>query len=92
VVACLPSFYVLGLPKCGTTVLYEALMRHPHVAAPPEKESHFWTGALAPPHVADAAAGDAHVRRHTRALGDAFMKCVRACVQRPVCCVSCSAR
>ena len=73
--ACLPSFYVLGLPKCGTTALFEALALHPAAAPPPEKESHFWAAALAPRHAASTQRLEEHTRRHTRAMGEAYMRC-----------------
>jgi len=30
-IRCLPSFYLIGVAKCGTTDLFEALTRHPQV-------------------------------------------------------------
>lgn len=33
-VACVPNFYVLGVPKCGTTVLFRCIIKHPYVVNP----------------------------------------------------------
>ena len=41
--ACLPYAYVLGMPKCGTSDLFERLARHPQVAAPEKKEIRWFT-------------------------------------------------
>lgn len=41
--ACVPSFFLLGYPKCGTTELYNILTLHPHFAKPYNKEPHWWT-------------------------------------------------
>ena len=38
---CLPSFYILGEMKCGTTTLYQLLSKHPRVALPLTKEPRF---------------------------------------------------
>ena len=35
---CLPYFFILGQPKCGTTDLYSRLSRHHDIAAPKKKE------------------------------------------------------
>ncbi|KAL0178827.1 hypothetical protein M9458_024269, partial [Cirrhinus mrigala] len=40
---CLPYFYIIGQPKCGTTDLYERLRLHPDVLLTPPKEPHWWT-------------------------------------------------
>ena len=74
----MPGFYVLGLPKCGTSVLFEALALHPDVAAPPEKESHFWTATLAPRHVTPPEQAEAKLRDRTRALGAAYVRAATA--------------
>eukprot|EP00798_Chlamydomonas_sp_ICE-L_P001763 gene1763-33177_t len=50
----LPSFYVIGFPKCGTTSLAEHLKRHPALSSivglpyheTLNKESHYFTGVL----------------------------------------------
>ncbi|ELU05174.1 hypothetical protein CAPTEDRAFT_140582 [Capitella teleta] len=40
---CLPKFYILGFPKCGTTDLYITLKKHPKIADDiPAKEPAFW--------------------------------------------------
>ncbi|XP_076599663.1 carbohydrate sulfotransferase 15-like [Chaetodon auriga] len=39
---CLPYFYIVGLPKCGTTDLYSRLRRHPQVQYSTIKESQWW--------------------------------------------------
>lgn len=38
---CLPYFYIIGFPKCGTTDLWERLIRHPQIVAKHKKESHY---------------------------------------------------
>ena len=39
---CVPSFFLAGFPKCGTTQLYRFLTIHPEFAIPEHKEPHFW--------------------------------------------------
>ena len=39
---CLPSIYLAGFPKCGTTTLYSLITSHPLLAKPYSKEGHFW--------------------------------------------------
>ena len=41
-VFCLPTVYLPGFPKCGTTTLYDLLTSHPHIEASPRKEGQFW--------------------------------------------------
>lgn len=38
----LPSFLVIGPPKCGTTSLHEYLRQHPNISLPTRKETHFF--------------------------------------------------
>ncbi|KAL3967876.1 zinc finger protein GLI2 [Sarotherodon galilaeus] len=40
---CLPYFYIIGQPKCGTTDLYDRLKLHPDVKFTTFKEPHWWT-------------------------------------------------
>lgn len=40
---CLPYFFIAGFPKCGTSSLDAALIKHPQIAAPRSKEPHWWT-------------------------------------------------
>ncbi|XP_071247317.1 carbohydrate sulfotransferase 15-like [Salvelinus alpinus] len=40
---CLPYFYIIGQPKCGTTDLYDRLQLHPEVRFTTFKEPHWWT-------------------------------------------------
>ncbi|XP_051959335.1 carbohydrate sulfotransferase 15-like [Xyrauchen texanus] len=40
---CLPHFYIIGQPKCGTTDLYERLKLHPDVRLTALKEPHWWS-------------------------------------------------
>ncbi|KAF7204198.1 transcript variant X3 [Nothobranchius furzeri] len=40
---CLPYFYIMGQPKCGTTDLYDRLRLHPDVKFTTFKEPHWWT-------------------------------------------------
>nr|XP_057918696.1 carbohydrate sulfotransferase 15-like [Doryrhamphus excisus]XP_057918697.1 carbohydrate sulfotransferase 15-like [Doryrhamphus excisus]XP_057918698.1 carbohydrate sulfotransferase 15-like [Doryrhamphus excisus]XP_057918699.1 carbohydrate sulfotransferase 15-like [Doryrhamphus excisus]XP_057918700.1 carbohydrate sulfotransferase 15-like [Doryrhamphus excisus]XP_057918701.1 carbohydrate sulfotransferase 15-like [Doryrhamphus excisus]XP_057918702.1 carbohydrate sulfotransferase 15-like [Doryr len=42
-IRCLPYFYIIGQPKCGTTDLYNRLRLHPDVKFTPFKEPHWWT-------------------------------------------------
>lgn len=39
---CLPYFYILGQPKCGTTDLYARLSHHPDIRFTIMKEPHWW--------------------------------------------------
>lgn len=41
--ACLPKFFLIGYPKCGTTQLYNILALHSQFAHPLRKEIHWWT-------------------------------------------------
>ncbi|KAJ8031614.1 Carbohydrate sulfotransferase 15 [Holothuria leucospilota] len=40
---CLPFFYVIGMPKCGSSDLFDKLTSHPSVTPPKWKEPGFWT-------------------------------------------------
>ncbi|KAI8520556.1 Carbohydrate sulfotransferase 15 [Branchiostoma belcheri] len=40
---CLPYFYIIGMPKCGTSDLYYRLTQHPDVVGGLKKEPHYWT-------------------------------------------------
>ncbi|XP_069000625.1 carbohydrate sulfotransferase 15-like [Embiotoca jacksoni] len=40
---CLPYFYIIGQPKCGTTDLFHRLLLHPEVQFNTMKEPHWWT-------------------------------------------------
>uniref|UniRef100_A0A3B1IZJ1 Sulfotransferase n=1 Tax=Astyanax mexicanus TaxID=7994 RepID=A0A3B1IZJ1_ASTMX len=42
-IRCLPYFYIIGQPKCGTTDLYDRLRLHPDVRVTTLKEPHWWT-------------------------------------------------
>lgn len=42
-VRCLPYFYIIGQPKCGTTDLYDRLRLHPDIKFTTFKEPHWWT-------------------------------------------------
>ena len=39
----LPSFFLVGAPKCGTTTLFERIGLHPDVYVSPVKEPHYFT-------------------------------------------------
>lgn len=39
---CLPTTYLIGVAKCGTTLLYKYIEAHPKVARPHTKEGQFW--------------------------------------------------
>ena len=43
-VQCLPTVFLAGFPKCGTTDLYQKLLQHPQIVAGKHKEPHFWSG------------------------------------------------
>ena len=57
------SFLGIGAQKAGTTWLYEHISRHPQLAFPLGKETHFWDR----PH--DAAAIAAYLQHFSRATG-----------------------
>lgn len=40
---CLPSFFLPGYSKCGTTELFKMLQAHPDFAPPASKELNWWT-------------------------------------------------
>lgn len=41
-----PNFFIVGAPKCGTTSLFEYLLRHPDVYMPPCKEISYFGSDL----------------------------------------------
>jgi glycosyltransferase involved in cell wall biosynthesis len=43
-----PDFFIVGHPKSGTTALYDALLRHPQIFMPANKEPWFFSSELAP--------------------------------------------
>ena len=45
---CLPKFFIAGIPKCGTTALYDFVSKHPGIKPPRSKEPHFWKGFFRP--------------------------------------------
>lgn len=49
---CLPTVYLPGFPKCGTTTLYNLLMSHPHIERPARKEGQFWGNFMIAPNKA----------------------------------------
>ena len=48
-VFCLPSVYMVGFPKCGTTTLYDQLTSHSDVAKSSKKEGQFWGNFVVAP-------------------------------------------
>ncbi|XP_035686733.1 carbohydrate sulfotransferase 15-like [Branchiostoma floridae] len=40
---CLPYFYIIGMPKCGTTDLYYRINQHPDVVSASKNEPNWWT-------------------------------------------------
>ncbi|XP_059214749.1 carbohydrate sulfotransferase 15-like [Centropristis striata] len=40
---CLPFFYIIGQPKCGTTDFFHRLLLHPEIRFTMIKEPHWWT-------------------------------------------------
>ena len=69
-----PTFFLVGVPKAGTTALYDALQRHPEVFMCPHKEPNLFAAPEKPSPIQTldayralfAGATDAH-----RAVGDA---------------------
>jgi uncharacterized membrane protein YkvA (DUF1232 family) len=54
--AALPTFFIVGAPRCGTTSLFDAIGRHPDVFCCPVKEpNHFATDRNAKPKVLASA-------------------------------------
>jgi N-acetylgalactosamine 4-sulfate 6-O-sulfotransferase len=49
--SCLPSFFLMGYPKCGTTELYNILSLHPQFAKPVRKEPHWWRAKSSTHHI-----------------------------------------
>ena len=39
---CIPKVYLGGVPKCGTTTLYNLIVSHPNIVQPFDKEGQFW--------------------------------------------------
>ena len=42
-IRCLPFYYLIGFPKCGSTDLYESISRHPTMVRAGKKEPHWWS-------------------------------------------------
>ncbi|PIK54389.1 putative carbohydrate sulfotransferase 15 [Apostichopus japonicus] len=42
-ISCVPYFFLLGVTKCGTSDIYEKLVKHPQIVDGVKKESHWWT-------------------------------------------------
>src|SRR5438093_1590857 len=42
----LPTFFIVGAPRCGTTALYTYLRQHPDLFLPENKEPHFFGSDL----------------------------------------------
>ncbi len=58
----LPTFSVVGAPKCGTTSLFHYLGQHPGIFLPRQKELHYFTYDILVSRV--AGPGDDHVVRY----------------------------
>lgn len=43
-----PNFFLVGAPKCGTTSVYNALIQHPEIYLPKQKELHYFSPDLYP--------------------------------------------
>lgn len=43
---CIPDFFIVGAPKCGTTSMYEYLRVHPAIFMPKVKEPHYFGSDL----------------------------------------------
>lgn len=72
---CIPNFFILGAPKCGTTALARYLEEHPRIAFSLEKETHHFCPDL-PGHRTDRTDEEyraeffPHVRPHHLAAGE----------------------
>lgn len=44
-IRCLPYFYIIGMPRCGSTDLSYSLNHHPHVIVSRLKEFKYWNRA-----------------------------------------------
>jgi hypothetical protein len=45
-IALYPDFYLVGAPRCATTLMYQALRGHPDIFMPAVKEPHFFSNDL----------------------------------------------
>lgn len=52
---CYPDFFVVGAQKCGTTLLYGLLKKHPEIFLPDQKETHYFITRGGPLSYADSA-------------------------------------
>jgi N-acetylgalactosamine 4-sulfate 6-O-sulfotransferase len=60
-IQCLPAFYIIGFPKCGTTNLYVHLAKHPQVTGDKfEKERGWWDRFM---HHEDRETFDSYITR-----------------------------
>ena len=39
---CIPYYHILGVSKCGTTDIYNRLIKHPHIYESLNKGPHWW--------------------------------------------------
>ena len=62
-----PSFFLVGAPRCGTTMLSAALKAHPGISFSKPKETHFFL--LAPPGLEGAALRQRYLALHHPSLG-----------------------
>ena len=66
---CLPYAYLLGMPKCGTSDLFERLKHHPQVRMPRRKEVRWFTRGEFMTSPMEAEDGDYHPHREEVRLG-----------------------
>jgi hypothetical protein len=69
----LPTFFVIGAPRAGTTSLYQYLTLHPEIGMSRLKEPHFFADNIQPPveQVADLAGYEALFTPDTAVRGEA---------------------
>ncbi len=55
----LPTFFLVGAPKCGTTSLYHYLDQHPEIYMSPIKEPNYFAGEIRAENLEDSLRGEA---------------------------------
>lgn len=64
----MPGYYLIGTPKCGTTILFYAMLKHPLNCRPFGKEPHFWSAA-------SSHHTEEFVREYSLKIGEMYRKC-----------------
>ena len=72
---CWPSWFLIGAPKAGTTVLWQSLRHHPQIVPRGGKELHYWDGQWP-----SNGGGESMARteRYTDDAGGDYMRHLRA--------------